>query len=321
LSLVKVLHGHQGDVLSVVVSKAYNMIVTGSHDKSCIIWDLRKLTYTRRLNIRSGGPVTSIAINNSTGDIVTCAGTHIYVWTVNGELLVQENTSPAITGQIHCCVVSEFSEWDEQNVIITGSSDGLVKMWGIQFCDAAELEPKLQNVSLGSSPSKKSLQKSECQESKEYLLVDYPKFENRVWKRKLVLRHKLTMHTAYSRADNMEPASITALAISRDHRKVFVGDSRGRIYSWSLSDSVGNILDHWVKDEVADVCNNCSTKFTFSERKHHCRNCGNVFCGKCSRYESPVVHLKIFKAVRVCVGCYIELKRKPSFSTKSTLTR
>eukprot|EP00111_Clytia_hemisphaerica_P006851 TCONS_00019802-protein len=321
LSLVKVLHGHQGDVLSVVVSKAYNMIVTGSHDKSCIIWDLRKLTYTRRLNIRSGGPVTSIAINNSTGDIVTCAGTHIYVWTVNGELLVQENTSPAITGQIHCCVVSEFNEWDEQNVIITGSSDGLVKMWGIQFCDAAELEPKLQNVSLGSSPSKKSLQKSESQESKEYLLVDYPKFENRVWKRKLVLRHKLTMHTAYSRADNMEPASITALAISRDHRKVFVGDSRGRIYSWSLSDSVGNILDHWIKDEVADVCNNCSTKFTFSERKHHCRNCGHVFCGKCSRYESPVVHLKIFKAVRVCVSCYIELKRKPSFSTKSTLTR
>ena len=52
-------------------------------------------------------------------------------------------------------------------------------MWGIQFCDAAELEPKLQNVSLGSSPSKKSLQKSESQESKEYLLVDYPNFENR----------------------------------------------------------------------------------------------------------------------------------------------
>lgn len=28
----------------------------------------------------------------------------------------------------------------------------------------------------------------------------------------------------------------------RDHRKVLVGDSRGRIYSWSLSDAVGGLF-------------------------------------------------------------------------------
>lgn len=35
------------------------------------------------------------------------------------------------------------------------------------------------------------------------------------WQRQLVFRSKLTMHTAYDRKDNTEPASITALAVSR----------------------------------------------------------------------------------------------------------
>lgn len=35
------------------------------------------------------------------------------------------------------------------------------------------------------------------------------------WQRQLVFRSKLTMHTAYDRKDNAEPASIAALAVSR----------------------------------------------------------------------------------------------------------
>lgn len=35
------------------------------------------------------------------------------------------------------------------------------------------------------------------------------------WQRQLVFRSKLTMHTAFERKDNKEPASITALAMSR----------------------------------------------------------------------------------------------------------
>lgn len=35
------------------------------------------------------------------------------------------------------------------------------------------------------------------------------------WQRQLMFRSKLTMHTAYDRKDNTEPASITALAVSR----------------------------------------------------------------------------------------------------------
>lgn len=44
------------------------------------------------------------------------------------------------------------------------------------------------------------------------------------WQQQLVFRSKLTMHTAYDRKDNSEPASITSLAVSKDHRTLYVGE-------------------------------------------------------------------------------------------------
>jgi hypothetical protein len=52
------------------------------------------------------------------------------------------------------------------------------------------------------------------------------------WKRELIFKSKLAMHTSYDRKDNADAASVTAISISKDHRTVFVGDSRGRIFSW-----------------------------------------------------------------------------------------
>jgi len=99
------------------------------------------------------------------------------------------------------------------------------------------------------------------------------------WIAQLVFRSKLTMHTAFERKDNTEPAAVTALAISKDNKTVFVGDARGRVFSWSVSEGRG-LSDHWIKDDLVESCTNCGIKFTFSERRHHCRNCGHVFCAK-----------------------------------------
>lgn len=38
----------------------------------------------------------------------------------------------------------------------------------------------------------------------------------------------------------------------------------------------------WVKDHTVTHCHNCNLEFGFWCRKHHCRNCGNIFCNKCS---------------------------------------
>lgn len=67
----------------------------------------------------------------------------------------------------------------------------------------------------------------------------------------------------------------------RDHSKILVGDGRGRVFSWSVSDQPGrSAADHWVKDEVVDSCSGCTVRFSLTERRHHCRNCGQLFCQK-----------------------------------------
>jgi hypothetical protein len=81
----------------------------------------------------------------------------------------------------------------------------------------------------------------------------------------------------------------------------------------------------WVKDDNVINCNKCNSEFTIINRKHHCRNCGKIFCYKCSNFfidipeniktvpkEENYLDLKTYmeffnisnKRERVCYKCY-----------------
>lgn len=43
--------------------------------------------------------------------------------------------------------------------------------------------------------------------------------------------------------------------------------------------------------------------------QHHCRACGQIFCGKCSSRYSTIPKFGIEKEVRVCEPCYEQLNK------------
>ncbi|XP_056659190.1 WD repeat and FYVE domain-containing protein 3 isoform X4 [Monodelphis domestica] len=400
LTLKQALLGHTDTVTCSTASLAYHIIVSGSRDRTCIIWDLNKLSFLTQLRGHRA-PVSALCINELTGDIVSCAGTYIHVWSINGNPVVSVNTFTGRSQQIVCCCMSEMNEWDTQNVIVTGHSDGVVRFWRMEFlqvpetpapepiedlemqedCPEAQIgqegqdeessdseaeessiiqDPKetpsqpgsvshrpraascraaaVWSADSGSDDSRRWSDQLSLDEKDGFIFVNYSEGQPRVhlqgplnhphpypvdvrhynslkpgyrWERQLVFRSKLTMHTAFDRKDNAHPAEITALGISKDHSRILVGDSRGRVFSWSVSDQPGrSAADHWVKDEGGDSCSGCSVRFSLTERRHHCRNCGQLFCQKCSRFQSEIKRLKISSPVRVCQNCYYNLQHE-----------
>uniref|UniRef100_A0A673JM56 WD repeat- and FYVE domain-containing protein 4-like n=1 Tax=Sinocyclocheilus rhinocerous TaxID=307959 RepID=A0A673JM56_9TELE len=182
MRLRQTLYGHTDTVTCLVASEAHSMIISGSLDQTCILWDLEDLSYITQLPEHSSA-VSALAINDLTGEIVSCAGTHLNLWTMKGQLLASLNTSCRPEGNILCCCFTQKYEWDPRNVIITGSADGIVRV-----------RPDLQKGLFRCSPEDSSSWK---------------------WERHLVLCQELNRNQVVSRRHCKNNPAITALGMSR----------------------------------------------------------------------------------------------------------
>ena len=55
------------------------------------------------------------------------------------DFMSYQNSTPQLNvsspQQILCVCCSEYNEWDRENVVMTGSADGVVRMWSIDYVE------------------------------------------------------------------------------------------------------------------------------------------------------------------------------------------
>ncbi|CAG5131669.1 unnamed protein product [Candidula unifasciata] len=77
--------------------------------------------------------------------------------------------------------------------------------------------------------------------------------------------------------------------------------------SWEAVEKSEAEIIMWVPDAAVTHCAGCDAEFRMLRRKHHCRNCGKVFCADCSDRLAPVPHQHLNNPERVCRRCYSHL--------------
>eukprot|EP00928_Gymnodinium_smaydae_P099367 TRINITY_DN9457_c1_g1_i1.p1 TRINITY_DN9457_c1_g1~~TRINITY_DN9457_c1_g1_i1.p1 ORF type:complete len:939 (-),score=162.83 TRINITY_DN9457_c1_g1_i1:82-2898(-) len=66
----------------------------------------------------------------------------------------------------------------------------------------------------------------------------------------------------------------------------------------------------WKPDDEAPACTRCGDSFSFSRRRHHCRNCGDVVCFACSKERVVLPRIDAKALQRVCDSCAEELRER-----------
>ncbi|TNN65005.1 Myotubularin-related protein 4 [Liparis tanakae] len=74
--------------------------------------------------------------------------------------------------------------------------------------------------------------------------------------------------------------------------------------SWDRVESKDTEVTRWVPDHMASHCFNCDCEFWIAKRRHHCRNCGNVFCKDCCHLKLPIPDQQLYDEVLVCNTCH-----------------
>ncbi|XP_059215445.1 WD repeat- and FYVE domain-containing protein 4 [Centropristis striata] len=217
MKLRQPLYGHTDSVTCLAVSEVHSMIVSGSRDLTCILWDMEELSYVTQL---TGHPtsISALAINELTGEIASCAGPLLYLWTMKGQLLACTDTSCRPQPDVLCVSFTQRHEWDAKNVIVTGCADGVIRIWKTEYTRTQLPGPPEEPVSPGQDRTERDVSSS-CQV--------------KGWERHLVLCQELNRSQAVSQRRSKNNPAITSLTMSRSHATLLAGDAWGRVFTWT----------------------------------------------------------------------------------------
>ncbi|XP_072982071.1 uncharacterized protein [Typha latifolia] len=140
---------------------------------------------------------------------------------------------------------------------------------------------------------------------------------------KNVLGGLVAILSRWSRSDGVRPSQGTSSSISflgsasnGDnflHPSVYIPSAPPLLEAEAINYSgYRSLLEadppEWVPDSYANVCMQCSVPFTLMCGRHHCRFCGGIFCGACTKGKSLLpVKFRERNPQRVCDSCYDRL--------------
>ncbi|GAA5901206.1 hypothetical protein JCM8208_002303 [Rhodotorula glutinis] len=229
---------HSSPIVSLAVSKAYSIIVSGDSSGVAVLWDLNRLKPVRLLD-RQSDPVQVVAISETTGDFATCSGSTSRTFSVNGVLLaVHSMGSPAQ----HITAVA-WSPSETAPLVATGLNNGRVVL--------------LKRVQASSTPSGWSLE-----------VVSSLRIDDRLAN---APDPPSSRHSRRSLAPQDGTDPVTALAFST--RALYAGTSTGKVYLFNPPPT-----EVYLPDSAAAACMACGTKFGIVEPRRRCGACAGLFC-------------------------------------------
>ncbi|KAL8716445.1 MAG: hypothetical protein Q9220_000352 [cf. Caloplaca sp. 1 TL-2023] len=124
------LFGHRTAVNILATSPSFRTLLSASTDGAVLLWDLNRLEILRKLT--SGPSVSCARIHDVNGTIMICRGPHLTLYTLNGELILDQNVCTEDDAIISCAFYEgSGNDFLERNLIFTGHRRGVVNIWNM----------------------------------------------------------------------------------------------------------------------------------------------------------------------------------------------
>ncbi|GAA5893041.1 hypothetical protein JCM6882_006922 [Rhodosporidiobolus microsporus] len=282
LALLRGLHA--APICALAASKAYAVVVSGDVEGRAVLWDLNRLKPVRELEPASNERVQLVAVSDTTGDVATCSGSTLRVYTVNGVLLAEQST-----GSVAQPVTAvEWSKSETAPILATGHGGGRVSLWkrvpssssatgwSLDLLTVLHLEDRLATAAAASSSTSTStLSPSSA------LSHSSP---SRPRRRSAPLSSTFASYST----------TVTSLAFTA--RTLYVGTGGGKVHLFNP----GGGTEVYTSEGAAGGCMECGARFSLLETRRRCAACAGLFCSLCTT-TSPEA------GGRFCSPCFSRL--------------
>lgn len=285
---------HHKSIAFLEVSKSFGLVLSLDEDGFLCTWDIigsfiRKFRVPHLLNARIFRKLCEektdyinfnvdfeetmvetpkfLSFLEQTGDFAIVSSNYVSLYTINGVLLAIERCEKA---HFSCCLLLQNAEVFEEDYLLTGHEDGLIKLWILEkvdvknSCSGQYYRDSLHNWS-----------------QKPFKLVCVYVFS--------LLSENFFAEDFFSDSNNRKELMVVGLTVSHDQKRMYSCHKNSEIYKWEVSVAATN-----ENEENSKKCASCKVNFGLLDKKFICARCNSFLCGNCSKNEVSFKNFKIF---------------------------